>query len=185
MKAVVWINGPFGSGKTTLAEELRRQRPHAVVFDPEYIGYLLREALPHPVADFQDLESWREIIAAAVTSLHRHHADLPLVPMTLIQPTYRQEIFGALFAACVPLIEVFLRVDVEELRRRISVRQLFPDDLQRDADAREWCLSQVVRGVDAVGAVLPDALILDASTAPPPELARAVLDRVRASKGSR
>jgi uridine kinase len=35
---IVWINGAFGSGKTTLVEEITHRRPDAVVLDPEYIG---------------------------------------------------------------------------------------------------------------------------------------------------
>lgn len=38
---IIWINGAFGGGKTTLAEELQRRLPHAILFDPEYVGYLL------------------------------------------------------------------------------------------------------------------------------------------------
>ena len=30
---IVWVNGAFGSGKTTLVEELRRRRPAALVYD--------------------------------------------------------------------------------------------------------------------------------------------------------
>lgn len=35
---IIWINGPFGAGKTTLAERLRDRRPKSLIFDPEEIG---------------------------------------------------------------------------------------------------------------------------------------------------
>jgi deoxyadenosine/deoxycytidine kinase len=38
---IIWINGGFGAGKTTLAEELHRRRPDAVVYDPEEVGLML------------------------------------------------------------------------------------------------------------------------------------------------
>jgi hypothetical protein len=38
---IIWINGAFGAGKTTLAEELQRRLPEAMPFDPEYVGYTL------------------------------------------------------------------------------------------------------------------------------------------------
>jgi hypothetical protein len=35
---IIWINGGFGAGKTTLPEELHRRLPDAVLFDPEDVG---------------------------------------------------------------------------------------------------------------------------------------------------
>jgi uridine kinase len=43
-QVIVWINGAFGAGKTTLAGELHRRLPDALAFDPEYVGYLERVA---------------------------------------------------------------------------------------------------------------------------------------------
>lgn len=50
---IVWVNGAFGSGKTTLTSELHRRWPEALVFDPEQIGYLLREIVKVPTGNFQ------------------------------------------------------------------------------------------------------------------------------------
>jgi hypothetical protein len=69
---IIWINGAFGAGKTTLAEELSRHFPEAVLFDPEYVGYLLRHWVPVPTGDFQDLPSWRELVIATALSLRKH-----------------------------------------------------------------------------------------------------------------
>lgn len=52
---IVWVNGPFGGGKSTLVEELRPRWPEALVFDPEMVGYVLREIVDVPTGDFQDL----------------------------------------------------------------------------------------------------------------------------------
>ena len=43
---IIWLNGGFCAGKTTLAKELRRRVPGAVVFDPEELGLLLWKWLP-------------------------------------------------------------------------------------------------------------------------------------------
>ncbi|MFB4192719.1 hypothetical protein ACE15J_28305, partial [Klebsiella pneumoniae] len=40
---IIWINGPFGAGKTTLAERLRDRRPKSLIFDPEEIGFVVKE----------------------------------------------------------------------------------------------------------------------------------------------
>lgn len=53
---IIWINGPFGAGKTTLAERLRDRRPKSLIFDPEEIGFVVKETVPIPASgDYQDL----------------------------------------------------------------------------------------------------------------------------------
>ncbi len=39
---IIWINGPFGAGKTTLAERLRDRRPKSLSSDPEEIGFVVK-----------------------------------------------------------------------------------------------------------------------------------------------
>lgn len=43
---IVMINGAFGAGKTTQAENLARLIPNSMIVDPELSGYLLRELIP-------------------------------------------------------------------------------------------------------------------------------------------
>ena len=74
MPVIIWINGGFGAGKTTLAQELHRRLPDAVVYNPEDVGLMLWKWLP-PHGDFQHLPSWRELVVATALSLRRHHAD--------------------------------------------------------------------------------------------------------------
>jgi len=54
---LVWINGAFGAGKSSVARELVRRWPEARLFDPEEIGFLLRRVVPaeQQAGDFQDL----------------------------------------------------------------------------------------------------------------------------------
>jgi hypothetical protein len=96
---------------------------------------MLRELVPVPTGDFQDLASWREIVAASVLSVHRHHADLLLVPMTLVRDGYRRQVMDTIRGAKTELLEVFLDVPADELRRRIEQRVL-SDDRERDAAAK-------------------------------------------------
>ena len=52
---LLWINGPFGGGKTQTAHEIRRRLPGSVVCDPEHPGFGLRRMLPPDLrGDFQD-----------------------------------------------------------------------------------------------------------------------------------
>ena len=59
---ILWLNGAFGSGKTTAAYELNRRLPDSLVFDPESFGFCLFENIPEKYReqDFQDLPLWRE-----------------------------------------------------------------------------------------------------------------------------
>ena len=88
---IIWINGGFGAGKTTLAQELHRRLPDAVVYDPEDVGLMLWKWI-RPDGDFQHLPSWRELVVATALSLRRHHAETLIVPMSLIRDAYRAEI---------------------------------------------------------------------------------------------
>jgi hypothetical protein len=49
---IIWLNGGFGAGKTTLAKELHRRVPDAVVYNPEDVGLMLWKWMP-PNDDFQ------------------------------------------------------------------------------------------------------------------------------------
>jgi hypothetical protein len=49
----LWINGAFGAGKSTTAGLLLESVEGARLFDPEYVGYLLRRFVPVPTGDFQ------------------------------------------------------------------------------------------------------------------------------------
>ena len=71
MPVIIWINGGFGAGKTTLAEELHQRFPDAVVYDPEDVGLMLWKWM-RPDGDFQHLPSWRELVVATALSLRRH-----------------------------------------------------------------------------------------------------------------
>jgi hypothetical protein len=43
---LVWINGPFGGGKTQTAYEIQRRLPGSVVCDPEHVGFGLHRMTP-------------------------------------------------------------------------------------------------------------------------------------------
>ncbi|GLI84134.1 hypothetical protein ANABIO32_18340 [Rossellomorea marisflavi] len=43
---IIMINGAFGAGKTTLANALCKELPGSMIFDPEEVGYMLRNVIP-------------------------------------------------------------------------------------------------------------------------------------------
>jgi hypothetical protein len=94
---LVWINGPFGGGKTATAYELERRLPGSVVCDPEHLGFGLRRMLPPSLrTDFQSLRAWRSGVHEVLDLAARNHQGPVIVPMTLIEPGYFAEIIGGL-----------------------------------------------------------------------------------------
>jgi RimJ/RimL family protein N-acetyltransferase len=117
---VVWLNGTFGAGKSSAAAELGRRHPELTRFDPEYIGFVLREFVPVPTGDFQDLPEWREVVAATLLSLSRHRTGPVLAPMSLLRRDYLLEVFTALRAGGVAVRHVLIDAPDAVLRARID-----------------------------------------------------------------
>jgi hypothetical protein len=66
---LVWINGPFGVGKTATAFELHRRLPGSAVCDPGHVGFGMRRMLPASVrGNFQDIPAWRHAVRSCATS---------------------------------------------------------------------------------------------------------------------
>ena len=176
MPVIIWINGGFGAGKTTLANELQLRLPDAIVYDPEQVGLMLWKWI-RPNGDFQHLPSWRELVVATALSLRRHHTDTLIVPMTLIRDAYRAEILGGLAGAGEEVLHVFLDVDAEVLRTRIKTRAPVSSDPKVDQSAREFCLSHVDAAVAAAARQPDGTLLLRSDRLTPSELADEVLAR--------
>ncbi|MGW2656324.1 AAA family ATPase [Streptomyces sp. NPDC001478] len=97
MAALVWINGPFGGGKTMTAYELERRLPGSVVCDPENVGFGLHRTMPRALrGDFQDLASWRQGVREVLDLTLRGHEGTVIAPMTLVDRGYFAEIVGRL-----------------------------------------------------------------------------------------
>lgn len=125
-----------------------------LVYDPEMVGYVLREIVEVPTGDFQDLRLWRRQVADLAVGLVEEYERPVLVPMALVNPGYVREIFGALKDA------------------GIDVHHFFPQGLPRgpgEADRRPELPS--------------DTVFLDGEVTPQ-ELADQVLARVQAGGAS-
>lgn len=169
---IIWLNGVFAAGKTTLAEELHRRLPDAVVYDPEDVGLMLWKWM-RPNDDFQDLPSWRELVVATALSLRKHHADTLIVPMSLVRDAYRVEILGGLADAGEDVLHVFLEADAEVVKERLAARAPIPGNQETGQSALDWALSRV----DPTAATRQPhgTLILRSDRLTPAELADEVL----------
>jgi hypothetical protein len=179
---IIWINGGFGAGKTTLAAELHRRLPDAVVYNPEEVGLMLWKWLP-PGGDFQHLPSWRELVVATALSLRRHHAETLIVPMSLIRDAYRAEILGGLAEAGEEVLHVFLELDAGVLRERLNARVTHPGGTW-DQGARKLGMTGVDEMVAAAARQPAGTLMLRSDKLTPAQLADEVLDRAGTSSAA-
>ncbi|MGW0182755.1 AAA family ATPase [Nocardia sp. NPDC003345] len=94
---LLWINGPFGGGKTQTAFELHRRLPGSVVCDPEMVGFGLQRMTPPKLrTDFQDYPSWRQGVFEVLDHVLREHDGVVIAPMTVAHPRYFDETVGRL-----------------------------------------------------------------------------------------
>lgn len=94
---LIWLNGPFGGGKTQTAYELCRRLPGSVVCDPEHPGFGLRRMLPPALrGNFQDLSAWRAGVVEVLDLTLRAGIGPVIAPMTVIDPQYFEETVGRL-----------------------------------------------------------------------------------------
>ncbi|GHH91015.1 NYN domain-containing protein [Streptomyces capillispiralis] len=94
---LLWINGPFGGGKTQTAHEIRRRLPGSVVCDPEHVGFGLHRTLPPGLrGDFQDLASWRHGVVEVLDLALTRHDGVVIAPMTVTDSGHFAETVGRL-----------------------------------------------------------------------------------------
>jgi hypothetical protein len=125
---IIWINGAFGSGKTTAASELRRRVKNSCVYDPENAGYFIRKNAPEEAGlntgDFQDISLWREINYKMLKLIADNYDGLVIVPMTLVNPEYYQEIIVRLRADGIKIRHFILYAGEETLVKNLKKRSL-------------------------------------------------------------
>ena len=123
---ILWLNGSFGAGKTTVAHELQKRLDRAYVYDPENIGYFLRKNAPEEcrTPDFQDVPLWRDFNYETLKWIAGTYPGVIIAPMTLNRGQYFDEIIGRLQKDGVPVCHVILWASRETLLRRLKKRSL-------------------------------------------------------------
>ncbi|WP_326790097.1 hypothetical protein [Streptomyces sp. NBC_00151] len=97
--------------------------------------------------------------------------------MTLVNPGYVEEIFGALKDAGTAVHRFFLKVSEEALVKRIDGRSFTPDNPEQDERVRQWCKARIEPCTTAMNTLPTDTVFLDGELTPK-ELADEVLARV-------
>jgi predicted kinase len=135
---IVFVNGPFGVGKTSVARLLVEEIPDAILYDPEVIGSILRRVLGpfKKVDDYQDYALWRTLVVGGARLLRKASARTLVVPMTV----WRRDYFDSVIAG-------LRRVDGDLACFRLTAsRDVLTDRISSDTEDREahaWRASHV------------------------------------------
>jgi hypothetical protein len=122
---LLWINGPFGGGKTQTAHELQRRLPGSVICDPEDVGFGLRRMVPPQLrGDFQDLPAWRQGVYEVLDLALSKHDGTVIAPMTVVEPAYFRETVGRLRERGHDVRHFALLAERETVLRRLRERGL-------------------------------------------------------------
>jgi hypothetical protein len=140
---IVWINGAFGSGKTQTAFELNRRIPNSFVYDPENLGFFLSKNIPSSIRkdDFQDCEMWRELNFPIIKYIEHKYDGVLIIPMTLVNSQYFNEIVGELRNHGVDVRHYALMASKETLIQRLK---------SRGDGINSWAAKQVDRCINGL-----------------------------------
>ena len=121
---IIWINGAFGSGKTTTAFELHKRLENSFVYDPENVGYFIRANTPSVflTGDFQNIELWREMNYKMLKLIRSRYDGIIIVPMTLVNPQYYDEIVTRLMQDGIKVKHYILYAQKETIKKRLRLR---------------------------------------------------------------
>lgn len=144
---LVWINGPFGVGKTQAAYALARRLPRSFMCDPEQLGFGLQRMTPPELrGDFQDNPLWREGVRRVLDRNLNHFDGVVIVPMTLVNPAYFDEIVGQLRCIGHNVQNVVLTAPRKTLLRRLR---------SRGEDSGSWGAAQIDRCLTGLAQIEP------------------------------
>lgn len=139
------INGSFGVGKSTVAKLLRRALPGSVIYDPEWVGFVLMR-LPRRARtdDFQHIALWRRSAVAGARLFRRLARGPVIIPMAFCDRPYFDEVVGGIGRFERDLRIFCLRASVETVRRRLAGR-----GTPTDGPGAEWIARRVAECAEA------------------------------------
>jgi hypothetical protein len=142
---ILFLNGPFGVGKTTVARLLARKLPHAMLYDPEAIGFVLRRTLGPftKVEDYQDYSFWPTVIIGGARLFKTVSGRTLLIPMTM----WRRSVFDPVVAG-LRRVDPNLRCFRLTAPREVLVKRISSDT--EDKGAHAWRASHVETCLEAM-----------------------------------
>lgn len=122
---VIWLNGAFGSGKSTVAQILTEKIGKSYIYDPEEVGFFLWDVFPEEMkrkGNFQHIPLWRDFNFRILRYVSSQYDGTVIVPMTIYTPEYYGEIIEHLAADGICLRHFILDAEKETLLKRLMQR---------------------------------------------------------------
>jgi len=143
---IIWVNGPYGVGKSTLAEALEKKIENAIIFDAEEVGNAVRSNYPNDPYGyiFEDYPLWSEFCYKLLKDIHNKFGKNILVPMTLVRPYSYRNIIQKLLDDGIVVKFIVLEANFKSIHDRI---------LARGEDEDCWCMENIEMSSNASKAI--------------------------------
>jgi adenylate kinase family enzyme len=144
---IIMINGAFGVGKTTVANKLLESIDNSMLYDPEEVGYMLRNIITDEVKkaeektdNFQDFELWKVLTVKVARLLKEKYQKKMIVPMTIINKEYFTYILNG-----------FKEIDEQTYHFCLIAKEetIYERLLGRGEVEGNWCFQQTKKCVEA------------------------------------
>ena len=170
---LLWLNGTFGVGKTTTARDIVDGASGWRLFDPEWVGFMLRANLAdHQFDDFQELPPWRSLVPRVADEIGRLTGEQLVAVQSVLIERFWLELRSGFNELGLQVFHVVLDIEEEALRDRIAADTI-------DADAQSWRLSHVQPFMAARDWMIAEAdLVIDASECESRVAASSILNAV-------
>jgi hypothetical protein len=147
---IVIINGSFGVGKSTIAKLLRRSLPGSAIYDPEWVGFVLKR-LPGWIKlkgagsdDYQDIVLWRRSAIAGVRLFRLFAAGPVIVPMAFSRRDYFDEVVAGIEPFDSELRVFCLKASLTTVKKRLVRR-----GTKIEGPGTEWIARRIIECVEA------------------------------------
>jgi chloramphenicol 3-O-phosphotransferase len=143
---IIMINGAFGVGKTSVAYELQKTINNSMIFDPEEIGYMVRNIITEDIAhpseitdNFQDYQLWKQLVVNVASLLIKTYDKNLIVPMTIYNKGYFEYIFNGFKVIDEKTFHFCLTAKEETIYERLR---------KRGEMEGNWCFQQTRKCMD-------------------------------------
>lgn len=131
---IIMINGAFGIGKTSVANCLVKNIKNSMLYDPEEVGFLLRNIIPREIMhaeektdNFQDLILWKKTVVMLAEEIKKQYNKHLIIPMTIREIEYFKYIFNGMKKIDNDIYHFCLTAPLDKIHSRLKQRGETPD----------------------------------------------------------